>query len=255
MACSNIVGPFDSDHRRVLLENYDAAKKAATDHLIGFVKQIASGFYDEQTNKPLREILIERKHKLQTVLDLLCGRPFVTTIPGPRGGFVGQRTTLVPRGNFDFIRPETYLELQDLVEKYGLEDFQGWADVDWTPARDFAGEAALIVTEVASSEPRDPEFVQRRGRVFIKDYVEAIGGKVHDLVSKFSLTEVLDDADRLSVSDVFRLLMGFRVQDSYAEHELDANELCAVQADMADNLRLVFVVCGWADSQLAWSKF
>jgi hypothetical protein len=248
MAC-DMMGPFCAGRRRALLKGYATSKREAREFLIGLVKHIAPGFVDEETRASLTTILIDRNHEFGTLLDLLVGDSF-TWGTMRNGKYVEQRTQLVPLEGYAFISAETCKELRELAAVYRFEGFQGWRGVDWTPAtsaRNFEREITTLLAEETPSFKCDK---------FLKAYLKAIGDKVHDKKTKRTLTDVLDDADALRLCDVFRLLNGALVHDSYANHELNLDELCAVQTTaMSENLRLLFVKCGWANSTLDWSEF
>ncbi len=246
----DMFGPFGANRRRELMRNYKNGRRDTVGFITGAIVQIAPGFIDEETRKPLSAILVERRYEFQTVLDLLMGESF--TVGKYRDGkIVDTRTMLVPQPGYAFITEETRDKLFELADAYGLAGWHGWHILEWDgfPALEYEREAKKLA---AMEKPPMSDSYE-----FIKSYIKAIGPKVHDKVSGRTLEDVLNDADALTVKDVMHLLVGGKVQDSYGSHKLDRTALFSRLQDkeMRAHLGKIFIACGWAESQMDWSGF
>lgn len=246
----DMFGPFSRSRRRELMRNYEDGRGDTIQFITGAIVQIAPGFIDEETRKPLSTILVERRHEFQTVIDLLMGESFTVGKWGD-GKMVETCTMLVPQPGYAFITKETRDKLFALADAYGFAGWNCWQILQWDefPALEYEREAEKLA---AMEKPPLREALE-----FVKAYIKALGPKVHDKVTGRTLEDVLNDADALTVKDVLNLIIGGKVQDSYDSHELDKSELFSRFQDkeMRAHLSKIFIACGWAESQMDWSEF
>ncbi len=235
----------------VLTQLHTTNKAEAREYLLGVVLENARGFVDEETREPFVELLIKHDFQFDIAMSLLAGDSFTQSRRTSKG-FETIVTQLVPLDGHAFVTPETSAALLHLAERYRLESFQGWRRVAKTakspPPRNFEQEARVLAAET----PLSP----RKINAFIKDFLKEIGTKVHDMFTKRPLADVLDDTDALTVEDVFNLLIGDLVHDSYSNHQLNPIERgLAVTADMEVHLHDLFECCDWKHSKVEWCEF